>query len=134
MKLVKERLDFERGKDPKRSIDIGVKRKGQPKSFEEAEIYDTTLDYNDEEGELISKYEATIDKSLASNDDIPYLDKKAQDWLNQYDSTGAMAEFFLYDGGMFEDGEKIQMIAVNDYDSGLTVVYNYEPDGAIAIW
>ena len=134
MKLVRERLDFNREGEPLQKIGLGKKRPGQSKSFDEAELYDTTLDYNDEKGELVSKYEAVIDTKLANNDDIPYLDKKAQDWLNRYDSTGAMAEFFIFNGDQFSDGEKIQMIAVNDMESGMTVVYNYEPDGAIAVW
>jgi len=135
MKLVKERLDFDREGDPRQKIGIGHKRPGQPKTFEEAEVHDDTRDYNDEHGELVSKYEATMHPELANNDDIPYLDEEAQDWLNQYDSTGAMAEFFVYMEGFGPaDGEKVQMIAVNDYDTGMTVVFEYGPDGAVAVW
>lgn len=124
MKLVRERLDFDREGETLQKVGVGVKRSGQPKSFEDAQKGDTTIDYNGFEGELIDKITINI-----GPDGMP--DEDGEDFIDTYDSTGIGNDIFRQAG--FEYGDTMEMIATKD-DEGDTLVWDYGPDGAYAIW
>lgn len=124
MKLVRERLDFDREGDPLHKVGVGIKRPGQPKSFEDAQKGDTTIDYNDFKGTLLDKIVIHI-----GPDGMP--DEEGEDFISTYDSTGAGNDIFRM--GEYYEGDTQEMIATED-EEGDTLVWDYGPDGAHAIW
>lgn len=124
MKLVRERLEFDREGPTLRKIGIGEKRPGQPKKFEDVEKGDTTIDYNGFKGSVIDKIIIHV-----GPDGMP--DEEGEDFIATYDSTGAGDDIFRM--GEFEEGDTMEMIATED-EEGDSLVWDYGPDGAYAIW
>lgn len=124
MKLVRERLDFDRFGEPLQKVGVGMKRPGEPKSFEDAKVGDTTIDYNDFEGELIDKIIITF-----GPDGRPT--EEGQNFIDHYDSTGVAEDMWqMVD---YDEGDTMEMIATEDED-GNSLVWDYGPDGAVAVW
>ena len=119
MKLVRERLDFDREGEPLHKMGVGVKRPGQPKDFNDVKIGDKTIDYNDEEGTVVD---------FARYADDPKKTKRlaADFWDDVKDMYG-------------DDLDSLEVIEVEGPDYGHmgghgSVTFIYEPDGAVAVW
>ncbi len=123
MKIVRERLDFNREGDPLQKIGVGKKRPGQPKDFDEVRERDMAVDYNGERGYVENKLRIIFDE----NGNIP---EEANDFLSQYDMTGAMDEYFSTRKP--EPGDTEEIIAISDQDG--TYVFPYGPEGAVVVW
>lgn len=124
MKLVRKSLDFNREGEPKQKIGIGHKRFGQPKSFEEVEKGDTAIDYSDFKSIILDKIVLTF-----GPDGRPT--EKGQDFVDSYDTAGVAED--IWSMGNYDEGDTMEMIATED-DEGDSLVWDYGPDGAVAIW
>ena len=115
MKLVKERLDFNREGDPYQKLGVGSKRPGQPKAPNEVEIGDKTLDYNEEEG--------IVEDILMKIDDPEHFEDIIRD--------------FGDDPENYEDDQHLVLVSGSEYGQfggQGEVWFVYGPDGAEAIW
>jgi hypothetical protein len=124
MRLVRERLDFDREGDSLRKIGIGQKRPGQFKDFHDVKKGDTSFDYNGEEGKVIDTMEVEIGNSES--------EEEFESFISKWDSSGAMYGFLEEIG--YEPGDTEKIIAINDPEDGMTYVFTYSHDGAYAVW
>ena len=124
MGLVRERLDFDREGTALQKIGVGHKRPGQPKSFEDAQKGDTTIDYNGFEGELLDKMIITF-----GPDGRPT--EEGDNFVGSYDSTGVSED--MWEMEVYEEGDTMEIIATLDSDDD-SLVWDYGPDGSYAIW
>lgn len=135
---LKESLDFVRGQDSKKSLNVGAYRPGSYKEFEDAGIGNPVLDYNGEKGSMAAKVEAPY-RPYKDGDPWKGIDgDPLHDFIKKYDTTGAGAEMFMHpEYSPVDPGENLQLIAFSPLPGSGSIgpyVYPYGEEGAYAVW